>query len=81
VANVVISILLASINPDLDFHDKTRGCLFDFNKKRSTFVHSLIDPKIEPSCRKLISPKYRRAAEAFVQVLGKYKRGGNPRAA
>jgi len=80
-ANVAISILLASINPKLDFHAQTRGCLFDFNKKRSTFVYSLIDPRIEPRCMDLISPKYRSAAQALVQVLGKYKRGGNPRTA
>jgi hypothetical protein len=77
VASVAISIFLASINPKLDFHGQTRGCLFDNNKKRSTIVASLVDPRIESDCMKLIRPTYREAAEALVHVLRSYRRTGS----
>jgi hypothetical protein len=77
VASVAVSILLASINPKLVFHDQTRGCLFDNNKKRSTIVASLAGPQIESDCMNLIRPKYRNAAEAMVRVLGSYRRAGS----
>ena len=74
VASIVISSLLAAINPKLDFHDQTRGCLFDNNKKRPTIVRSLVNLMIEPACMKLMKPKYRAVATAMVEALRTYQR-------
>ena len=74
VASIVISSLLAAINPKLDFHEQTRGCLFDNNKKRPTIVRSLVNLMIEPACLKLMKPKYRAVATAMVEALRTYRR-------
>jgi hypothetical protein len=74
VAVVVVAILLASINPRADFHEETRGCLFDKNRQHATIVKSIAKPTIEPSCMSLISAKYRESAAALVRVLNAYRR-------
>lgn len=69
VAMLALSTLLATLNPKLDFHEEVRGCLFDFNRERSTLVKSLREVKVGAECVDKIRPKYRQATLAMVEAL------------
>jgi hypothetical protein len=69
VAGIALSVLLVNLNPDLEFHEESRGCLFDFNGDRESIVETFRSSMIEASCRDKFQPKYREAALAMVAAL------------
>lgn len=69
VAVIALSTLLASLNPELVFHEETRGCFFDFNRDRDSIVEAFRRLEIEPECQAKIRPRYREAAVAMVAAL------------
>lgn len=72
VAGIAISALLVIINPRLEYHEESRGCLFDKNDDRDSLVKSLRAARIDPQCLRLLLPRYRSAAEAMVDALRSY---------
>jgi hypothetical protein len=69
VAGIALSNLLACFNRKVEFHEETRGCLFDFNRQRDSIVEMLRETRIEPSCLALMAPRYREAALAMTSAL------------
>ena len=68
VAVLALSTLLATLSPDLSFHEN-RGCFFDFNRERASLVGSLRNVRIEAECVDKIRPRYREAALEMVEAL------------
>ncbi len=69
VAVIALSVLLANLNPNLEIHEESRGCLFDYNGDRESIVETFRSLMIETSCRDKLRPKYRAAALAMVAAL------------
>ncbi len=83
VAMLAVSMLLATLNPRVEFHSETRGCLFDYDDQRSDIVQGLRRLEIEPECLGKIRPHYRPAALDLMAALRRLgrparKKGGSP---
>jgi hypothetical protein len=65
--------ILVATNPQLEFHDETRGCLFDFNDDRISIVQGLRAIQIDDSCLDSMRPKYREVARSLVAALKGYR--------
>jgi hypothetical protein len=72
VAGIAVSILLATLNPKIEYHPDTRGCLFDFNAERASIVKALRDPHIDHDCLRALFPAYRESAIALLDALREY---------
>lgn len=72
VAIVVLSALLVLMNSKLEFHDETRGCLFDLNYNRHDIVSSLRKPHVDESCLRKIKEKYRGIALDLLKAVAAY---------
>ncbi|HEV7667550.1 MAG TPA: hypothetical protein VGS22_03435 [Thermoanaerobaculia bacterium] len=79
VAGIALSVLLVNLNPALEFHEESRGCLFDFNGNRESIVETFRAGTIEPSCREKIQPKYREAAMAMMAALREIRLPDSPK--
>jgi hypothetical protein len=75
VGMLVVGQVLATRNDDLDYHRKSRGCMFDFNEKRDSLVKSIKAMRIENVClEKIKDDGDRKAAIALVNALSKMQR-------
>jgi hypothetical protein len=68
IGGLIVSMLLATISPRVEYHDDT-GCIFDFNQSRESIVETIRACKIDPECVELIRADARPAAEAMVGAL------------
>jgi hypothetical protein len=75
-AYVAITSLLAAMNPKIDMHDWSVGCLFDYNYDRSKIVLGLQKPSIEDGCLKLLRAENRETAQLLVRALADYQPPG-----
>jgi hypothetical protein len=66
---LIVGQLLAKVNPKIDYHPETRGCLFDFNGSRDSIVESLKSFEIDGDCMRKITHKYRPVAQSFLAAL------------
>ncbi|MGD0192622.1 MAG: hypothetical protein ABSD74_17935 [Rhizomicrobium sp.] len=74
IAALILGQLLADKSDVIEFHEETRGCLFDFNEDRDTLVRMLRKMTIEPSCLEKIPDGLRRAGEQMLKVIAEYRR-------
>lgn len=75
-AYVAVGGLLAAMNHKVDIHDRSAGCLFDYNYDRSKIVVGLKKPLIEVCCLKDIKEENRETAQSLVHALATYKPPG-----
>jgi len=75
VATIALSTRLSTLNPRAEFHQETRGCLFDFDDNRADLVQGLRRLEIEPECLAKIRPRYREAALAMMTALQGLSKG------
>lgn len=76
-AYVAVTSLLAAMNPKIDMHDWSTGCLFDYNYDRSKIIVGLKKPWIEDQCLKLLRAEDRETAQLLVRALANYKAPSN----
>lgn len=74
VGGLICSMLLAAVNPRLDYHQKNTGCMFDMNLDRESVAHSIKEARIDESCLKLMLKRYRPVAKALNEALRNYQR-------
>jgi len=79
-AYVAVGGLLAAMNPKVDIHDRSVGCIFDYNYDRSKIVLGLKRPFIETRCLQDIRADNREVAQSLVRALANYKPPGKQRA-
>jgi hypothetical protein len=72
VAYLIIGQLLVAISRKLEFHPDDTGCVFDYDDSRQGMKTSILAPKIDPECMKLIAPAYRPVAQQFLEFLRRY---------
>lgn len=65
---ITSQVLVAMFFPRLGFH-ADRGCMFDYDARRTTLIDKVVNPKIEQECLDRIEPQYRAAALSFVDFL------------
>lgn len=70
---LIAAQVLASRN-DMEYHDETRGCIFDFNEKRSELVDSIRGMDIDTDCMKHFKDKDEaKNAKSLVTALARMK--------
>lgn len=69
---IVGQLLVARFWPKLGFHDDT-GCLFDYDKSRTSLIGKVADPKIDPDCLEDIDPQYRDAAISLLNSVKTFR--------
>ncbi len=59
---LILGEVISMANPEMDYHDETRGCLMDFCKNRDDLVLGLKAAKIDEDCAKKVKDKKLLAA-------------------
>lgn len=78
VGGLICGMLLVAVNPKLDYHRESTGCLFDMNLDRKGIVRSIKQARIDERCMGLMQPKYRPVAEALLEALRNYRGEDKP---
>ena len=72
--SLVVGAVLAELSPKLEeFHDETRGCLFDLNWERDSIVKSFRVMTICGECLPKIAPRLHGPAHALLEALRGYR--------
>ena len=77
VMEVVLSALLATMVPKIEYQVTSTGSIFDFCKNRADIVKSIQNPHIDPKNRVQIPADLLEPVENILKVLIEYK-GGPP---
>jgi hypothetical protein len=75
-AYVAVGGLFAAMNPKVDIHERSVGCLFDYNYDRSKIVLGLKKPFIEDRCLGKVREENRETVQSLVRALDNYKPPG-----
>jgi hypothetical protein len=74
IAIMILAELLVRINPKLDYHDETRGCLFDFNADRDSIVEGIKRCGVDEECLAKMRADFRQPTLDILKGLKSYKR-------
>jgi hypothetical protein len=73
VGMLLVAQILAKRN-DIDYHDETRGCIFDFDDDRDDIVEAIREMTIDPSCMaQMKGGAEKTMAKALVASLARMK--------
>lgn len=71
---MLVAAQVFALRNDMDYHDETRGCIFDFNENRVDLVESIRGMRIDPDCLTHFKDEDEaKAARRLVAALARMK--------
>lgn len=71
---MLIAAQVLALRNDMEYHDETRGCIFDFNANRADLVSGIREMQIDAECMKHFKDKDEaKTARSLVKALARMK--------